>query len=79
MKALKTTTNGNTFFATAMTVTLVALLLLGITFASGYVVGAVRHAPKRPTEFTLPAPSRWCFMAETPHASNGCKSLRTDI
>ncbi len=79
MKTLKTTTNGNTFFATAMTVTLVALFLGGVAFASGYVVGSVRHAPKRPTEFTLPAPSRWCFMQETPHASNGCKQPRTDI
>ena len=79
MKALKTTTNGNTSVATALTVTFVALFLLGVTFASGYIIGGVRHAPKRPTEFTLPEASRWCFMAETPHASDGCESPRTDI
>jgi len=60
-------------------IAILCLCLVGIAFASGYIVGAAQHAPKRPTEFTLPTPSRWCFMQETPHASNGCKTIRTDI
>ena len=83
MKALKTMTSGSTSVATAMTVMFVALFLLGVTFASGYIVGAVSHAPRRPTiEWPLPC-TRWGFMRPTPHSQpddpDGCKSLRTDL
>ena len=65
MKALKTMTSGNTSRVTATVGTLMALYLLLVVSASGYVVGIVQHEHK-----DRPPPSGctfWGLMQHNPH------------
>ena len=65
MKALKTITSGNTSRVTATVGTLMALYLLLVVSASGYIVGIVQHEHKDrapPSGCTF-----WGLMQHNPH------------
>lgn len=49
------------------TIAALAVFLLSISFASGYIVGTVKSTPQSPVESGLPDCTRWGFLQPTPH------------
>ncbi|HDZ37791.1 MAG TPA: hypothetical protein ENH62_05840 [Marinobacter sp.] len=64
---------------TNLTITATVLFLVGVAFASGYIVGAAQYS-QRPVDGGLMPPCSWAYLQPTPHKPDeSWKCKRTGI